>query len=573
MSTALIRSAVIAALCASTACAASAADAPAPGTVVATSTMPDLARTRERWKASIYGRIWALPALAGVRTKVSGWSDGVAASYGFDPMSMLIDATVWNEQYCVPEEGADEGTIGQRYAVELPTRATEMWKAITEHGESEGQAISLLEFRCRRYGDQLVVAKGCEPIKVATPKAAVGCDTTAHADISAVIAALGGAEALPVLKAIRLSTIDYNGTITDDGSKDAVVIPGFRLPFAALDGAALAGLPEQPLLLLAAGIDGLRLDALITDGAQAIPDSAAALAQADAELAKLKLPKLHDLVVGLSGTAYLAVTSGVPFPAVTIAIPATPQVDASVLALSGARGVDLSHARDETVMLPLPNGAPVMVLVRRTATHWVLSSDPMLLDAIAAPDAKPFDLAAHWSSVVAQGARPEALVWQDNRGLAQLALGLMPMMAGTMRRPDQRDLLQQVQAGLTAAMPLLRPSITAVIGDAKGTIATMQNGMLQVGTLGIMAGAALPAIAMTRKAANRTRSGNNIRQIIIASLAWANDNEGKFPLDLAELRAAGGLDDALFHSPSNPRIDNPYCYVRPTPEAGPLQPM
>ncbi|MBA3708227.1 MAG: type II secretion system protein [Planctomycetes bacterium] len=53
--------------------------------------------------------------------------------------------------------------------------------------------------------------------------------------------------------------------------------------------------------------------------------------------------------------------------------------------------------------------------------------------------------------------------------------------------------------------------------------------LVVISIIAILAGMLLPAIGLVKAAAQRTSCGNNQRQIVIASLAYANDNDGLWP--------------------------------------------
>jgi prepilin-type processing-associated H-X9-DG protein len=72
----------------------------------------------------------------------------------------------------------------------------------------------------------------------------------------------------------------------------------------------------------------------------------------------------------------------------------------------------------------------------------------------------------------------------------------------------------------------------------------------------------------------RSKSANNVRSIVLCALVYANDHNGLWPKDLAELRQqTQSLNANIFRAPGDPTVANPYCYVRPVTTAISDQPV
>ncbi len=537
---------------------------------------PDLATTRTRFATSPYAKIWALPALVATRKQLETWAAQFEKDHGIDPLALLNDAAYARVQTVAIGFGADALMV--RGEVRLATRANGTWRALEQISKPVDRTVTIQELSFRRAGESLLIAKGgATPTPIAEkPLAADWADQEYRFDVRAFISALEAPpEALKASELLGLSTLRYDSAFTAQGSRDLLDLGEMDLPLAPVDQSALAALPEKPLLLLAAGIDGTKLDLKIAAFARAFPEFSKELKQADAELAKEKLPAITDLLRGLNGTAYLAIINRAPFPGVTMALPASPSLDAVVNALGTKNGVDLSTATTDAVMIPLPQTPmPVSLMVRRTATHWVLSTDLQTLDAIGAGTPGGFALATLGKSIPEAAKPVQVVVFQNTRELVQLALNFVPMAAGQIREPEQKAMLAQVQRALAAALPLV-PSALMVSPVQRRLVLVGENGQLVAAPQVCLAAVLLPAVDMVRTRARRTKSVSHMRQILITCVAWANDNDQAWPNDLPTLRKELGdeLDEKVFNSPSNPRIADPYLYVRPVPNVTPPQPV
>jgi prepilin-type processing-associated H-X9-DG protein len=286
---------------------------------------------------------------------------------------------------------------------------------------------------------------------------------------------------------------------------------------------------------------------------------------------------LEEFLGGFNGTVLLAVTPGTPFPAFTLAIPANQAVDLAVQgllakALRGAPAPTLDELRQAAVPLPMPGPAPVQPALRRSTSHWIIGSDALLVDGLATGAPGGFDAAKAWPE--AKGAC--LLAYQDTGGLARTAAGFLPMAAMQVP-PEQRPLLQAVTAALAAAAPLLEPSTVSGVAGPQGLRLEGRNALATLALPAVAAGLALPAINETRRQAQRTAAGNNMRHQVLLCQLWRNDHDDLWPADLQlAIKEYGddqpGLAERLQRDPANPGIARPYLYVRPAMNATSLTP-
>lgn len=381
---------------------------------------------------------------------------------------------------------------------------------------------------------------------------------------------------LAVLGALGLSRIEADATAVPEGMREQLRLSGARLPLRAIDPAALAGFPAKLIGIGAIGIDGKALVRTVHAIATAVGGEAE-LAQRDAPLRAALGAGLDELLECLDGTTVFATTPGVPFPGMTLSLPAGAQSDklaAGLLTLllrqDGARLV--ADARTQPVVLPLPPGNPLILSLRRTATRWILSTDQTVLMDLGQDQPAPFSLAATWPT----SAGAVGLAWGDTRAQVQMIAGFLPMALAQVREADMRRRVGLVQQALFAALPHLRPSSMVATADDQGLRIDGENGIItDIMPLSIGAGMALPAISLVRESARRASAGNNMRQIALAMIVYGSENDGRWPKDLSEIRtwSDGELADKLFQSPGHPEIAEPYVYVRPDAEAVAIQPV
>lgn len=520
--------------------------------------LPDLVRTAERLAAGPYGRIWQQPAVQKLRAEL-------AVLPGADPAWMALPGRVREARFTLtmPTPGP-EAEPAPCLALRLPA------------GQDPAAPSGAV---ARREGDWWMLGK--EGGALALPAAV----KTAEADLSLSIDPAAFAAAMPaasvatygkVLAILGLGRIDIRAEAFPGGVREEALIAGCKLPLRQVDAAALAGFPDKPLAMAAVGIDGAALRALVHAIAEQT-GGAADLQRGDAAMQAAIGLKLDDLLTGLDGSVVFASTPGIPFPGMTLSVPARTATDALVTALcerlqpgSGAKLV--AEARTQAVLLPLPPNVPLPVSLRRSATRWILSTDQLLIEALAVDAPAPFPLATLWPQ--ADGA--VGLAWGDTRVQVQTLVGVLPMGMAAIREPEAKKWASLVQGVLVAALPHLPPSVLVMRSTTDGLRFDGQNGLVaDVGPMAILAGMALPAISMVRDSARRANAGSNMRQIAMTMISYGVDNDGRWPesLEATKTYAEGDLVDKVFQSPGHPEIEHPFLYVRPVADAKSTQPV
>lgn len=538
-------------------CSLAAGEAPPPPIVSITA--PDLARSAQRLSAGPYGAIWRLPAVQALRADLGTLPDA-------DPVWLGLLERVQEARAELALRPAEQG------GDPLPRLALRLPAGLDPKAPDGAEA--------KRIGGWWLL--GDRGDVLAVPPATAGpasADLRLSVDLPAIAGALTPTSTAPylaVLGVLGLSRIEAEATAVPEGVRERLRAIGARLPLRAVDPAALAGFPAKPVGIAALGIDGRALVRTV--------HAIAAAVGGEAELARSEAPMraalglgLDELLESLDGTTVFATTPGVPIPGMTLSLPATANSDTAVAGLlriltrQDAAPL-VAEARTRPVAVPLPLGAMVALSIRRTATRWILSTDQMLLMELTQDKPAPFPVAGTWP----QAAGAVALAWGDTKAQVQLVAGILPMALMQVREADMRRRIGLVQQALFAALPHLRPSSLVAVVDPQGLRIDGENGIItDIMPLSIGAGMALPAISLARESARRANAGSNMRQIMLAMIAYGVDNDGRFPADLAEVRkwSDGELVDKIFQSPGHPEITAPFLYIRPDPRAKSSQPV
>lgn len=536
-----------------------AGEAPPPAIIL---TAPDAGRSAERLLAGPYGKIWQQPAVQKLRTELT-------ALPGADPawMGMVERVREVRFELAMPTGKAMAGTKPEpipRLALRLP--------AGQDPAVPTGSAM-------RREGDWLLL--GAEGSALAVPAAhgPAEADLSVGIDLAAFAVLMPEADAATyrkVLGILGFGRIDIRAEAFPGGVREQALVAGCKLPLRAADTAALAGFPVRPIGILAVGIDGKALLRQV----HAIADQtggSGGLQRGDAEMKAALGIGLDDLLAGFDGTVVIASTPGVPFPGMTLSVPANAATDALVSALferlepgSGVRV--LAQAKTQAIMIPLPPNIPLPVVVRRSATSWVVSTDQLLIDTLCADKPAPFPVEQVWP----KSAGAVGLAWGDTRAQVQTLIGVLPMAMARVRDPEAKKWATLVQGALVAALPHLQPSVLVARNRPDGLHVAGENGLIaDVMPVSVLAGMMLPAINLVRENAQRTKAASNMRGITVSAIAYTMDFDGRYPLNLAELQkwSDGDLTDEMLRCPGRPEIAQPFLYVRPVPSAKAMQPV
>jgi hypothetical protein len=354
------------------------------------------------------------------------------------------------------------------------------------------------------------------------------------------------------------------------GTTSRIMLNGFQAPLVTIDAAAISSVPKDSLVVAAAGLDGHGLLALLDKIGGTIPGFQDARTELERLMADAGMPSLPTVVSSLNGTAWFAATNGSPFPAATIAIPASPEVDAVMAALAKFPWfkVDIAAARTQAVPMPLPPGIPVLVQMRRTASHWVATSDLLVMDQLAANQPGGFVLPAS-----ASGAAVRALYVQDNQSIAHLLSSYLPLVRASFPQAGTKAMLPvfaAVQRLLGAATPYLKASSAGLTQSGDGALVMGENLELILVPLSLLGAYSIPVVIQSHELARRKQTSTRIQTLI----AGLQTTDGVPPDTLVALAANARLPADQLVSPDDPVAPLPHFrYARPAPHPTAHQPV
>lgn len=352
----------------------------------------------EHWKAGPIHRAWMDPAVLRLHPHLDKALAKAGEELGADPLAML--AALKDAQLAVESAGTDPALPAVQAQAALGRFAAAVLAKIREQDVPATQVAGADEAVMGR--DQVVLARFAETLALAfnRPAAAPGAAAPASADLAAAVhwqglgalirslaARTGRGEAeLAGMDRAFAQLLEHGGTggryelrlvpegILERFSMDSTWNPSGR----PVDRGLLDLLPANTLMMLAAGFDGPGYWELAKDQYQA-GTNAQVLAAIDAALANAGvLAGTAELVQSLSGTMVMAVTPGMPAPGFTLALPRSKALDQAVEAgLAQLQGQ--APAEGESALIPLPQRLPIALNLGRGKGHWVLSTDPALL--------------------------------------------------------------------------------------------------------------------------------------------------------------------------------------------------
>lgn len=542
---------VLSALALSMGTAGSALAETAPSPALAQVAISDGAALTAHWNASIYGRLWADPALAPLHPLLQQGVDAIGQQTGIDPFTMLAAAKGISLRWLGLDTSAEHlpqvvaiADFGGQAAQMMELARKAEWTTATVAGADEALAHDGTHALLARYGHQLRLAFNQSELPTWT--AATGAsDVSARIDVPKLATAIGSAltdeqtdgfagEFLTWLRA-HVGVITSEMRITADGMRDTYVVPAPTSGFIPVDRAVLARVPANALSVTALGVDGaawwkeygqLVLGAVAAADKPSQPaDTRAAQAKIDEALKALSLPSLPELLAGFKGTQLFFMTPGVPMVGSSLVLRRSAVIDLCVRELL-ARVGEQPPEEGAAIMLPVPNMpfTPQLVLDKDC---WLLTTDSVLATQWVgveggwptSPVGKVALAHADEKSVMISGTDNAAMI-QMIAGYAGIGLGQAPGLTAEQKRA--------IQQGLTRFAALAKPGYGVVRTTATGFEADMESVFSSSLVMGI-----IPAIAIPNLLESRVTSQE--------SAAAASLKSGVFPAQV-QFQAGGYAD-------------------------------
>ncbi len=545
--------------------------------------LPNVPKLIERFNAGPYGAIWRLPELAFMRDLIAEKANRFMQDTGVDFPTALADLRRVVIRGGATQDAAGVPSSEKTIAFHFPHHAKAVQQALVKDTLKQKEL-----FPSTLLGEWVVfgpVPKDVAELAISgAPKDKDRGDEKGEADVSSSMASTKLVEALnnpklppdmlAGLHAFTLPAMTQSIRFDEHGTSEVTRLSDCHPPLMAVDLRELSMLPPDQLMVGACGVDGARLERLLKAWSQDFPALAARLSAFDQEADINGYSTWEPLAHGWKGTLWFAISPGAPFPTVTVGFSGSAELDAMMIKLAEAGQVNLADARKEAVVLPTPPNFPVLIQVRRTATQWVMSTDQRVMDAIESGTAGGWSIAN-----VPKGSAPVGLFMQDNKAVVRTMLGYLPMLAPLLAqvRGDGADSVKSKISDVAKIMSALSVHLPASSGfveqDVNGVTIRGNNVTVTVMQTAVVAGILLPAIGMARSMARRAQSGKILTNIYGAMIGWSVTNDRWPPPSFAELAKAQSLPKALFSSPSNPSVVNPFLFVTPIKDPSSRQPV
>ena len=559
-------------------------------------TIPDGARLLAHWATGPIGRAWADAGVTPLRTRIDR---EVPNLIGLDPFAVLAKSTDLRAMLTSIDGPADDPHLHYQVQAKVVLAAEQVFAAIAKHGTpvdvadvkkmaGVDEAVLLGEddnqVRLIRRGPWLLLG----PAADASPQPVLAAG---EHDVMGTVAGPRFAEW--VLANHPTTTSSSSGgpsdaqirslmpalaghlDLTAAGGQSQVTIATAAPWLAPIDQKAFKRLPAQLLDVTAFGLDGT---ALWREAEPWIKDLIAPGKPGADALADLGISATWEHVLtGLGGTWTIAISPGMPMPGYSVIGPRSPALDELLAVLAHKYDSELP-AEGASVTL-MPQGSPLSVTLARTADQWLATSDPMFaatwIDAtdggwLASPLGKVATAKLAGDGCLVLIGDTQAQI----RSLAPLVGVGLSSMPGVILQPAERQaamtFFNRLATKVTPGWSVVRHQGATLVATGEGVLST--GGSVPV--VAVLAGMMLPAINLVREGARKANSGNNIRQLVLGSCVWCNDNDQQWPPDLEKMRSdmGGDIPDKIMHSPGDPTRTNPYLYIRPASNGSSIQP-
>jgi hypothetical protein len=522
------------------------ADAPPP---MLDLTISNGARLIQHFHDSIYFKVWSSPSLAVVRAKLDEVKTQALEHVGFDPFAALeglASARLQVSWEAVPgattpdimlqlDLGPQAPVLFHGLIDKLPLPATSIPGADEAIVLPDGAQV------LARFGTVLAVGR---KEKVHKPGAVPASehDISIHLDGAALDSAIraqpdAADEVLAILKLVAVpaqADVDF----VADG---LLITSSLATPLSWLtpvDRAFFGHLPATAYSCSAVGIDGQALwkDLLkpllahIAIKAGSPPDKAETDFNAAAGAAGLTV-QLSDLMGGLKGTFFTAITPGAPFPGITFGIPRSPALDQVIIfALRQLQNDPPAEGMSTSVIIP---NVPVPINLIRSAAAWVITTDATLAGSWTADPTTAWS-ATPLGALATSKVDAEACAFSFSDTPTELRSLQGYLAVGMAAAPFEPPMKQAILNGLSQVIAQSGLSYQ-ITGQSAKRISSEGRGLLGMGSMtgvaaaAIVTGFVIPRImARTAAVANLEASNVNLSDVSAA----ATLKSGVFPAEI-----------------------------------------
>lgn len=479
---------------------------------------PDFARTRERFANSIYAMIWQHPLLTQARVGLERESTDAEAKGRPSPLKII--AALSQAHFSFLGLSAENKNPKLRLQFDIGDYAETMWQYIAEKGEAvpapDGADAAFLKDggkeRAARFGSTIVLSTLADPVKVDVKSSEH--DFEAHARLNDLFEILIG-----VVPATEKAALEQaRNSLKSEYMKASVqiqehgILEHFFMDYSGepipgvVDLSIFEALPKECLLVGAMHSSGAFMKKQMQE---ADVEADPAMRQIDMLLQGFGTSYV-DLIGGINGTVAFAVTPAAPFPALSVFLPRSPEVDALLSGLLAQ--INLPVPADGTPMaLPIPN-MPILVQLGKNESHWIVSSDAMHMQGLLQKTAASF--AEGPLSVLLQkqaGEQCSAIGAYDMQKIAALVMQYLAFVPNPEIKMQLSDLLLKIQQRVSPGYMVVNQVEKGFTYRAEGLL----GGYFSL--LPIVASISIPNLMESRVTANQSAAMATMRSAIFAA--------------------------------------------------------
>lgn len=499
---------------------------------------------------------------------LTAWLPALTAADSVIPLASQIDVCVWSRG---PRQLADTAlrlTYAQHHEraeaqLRAAAAASPLWTA-PYHWSSEGTALAWT------HGQAVVW-----PTETARSAFFSG---TIYAD---TLLGTWGTLAGRTATALRLTSCPLTITANASGTEEKLTIPGHFPPLAACSTTVLSRAPVGALMSGACGWDGFAAEGWLFSIAETLPEIGLGCAALDDYCLRQGLPTFSDIIFSTSGTCWFAIMPSAPLPTYTVAVPRSEALDTCLAAFASRFRLSVDDMDRQAVALPLPNLLEFPLVIRRTASHWWISSDPLHVDQWAQgegfipADQDPRQTLENPTTAVAWFITDPTVVLTQGATYG----ALLPRWIDRQISPTDQQRQRFAATVLTDYARSLLPAAAVIHSDDHGLeISGHQLSPTLAAVSALVYTTLYPHLIAAEQLTLIQRSNANMEQLIAAMQETAAADQGLWPTDLPSWLSTQTPElQARALSPLIQDVTQSYLYIRPQPaaagDAQPVQPV